>query len=150
METRTEPILQFFAYDHLPEYLQKLGADFVELANHIVETLPRNPERTVALRKLLESRDCTVRICLDTKIKSGGHVGKPDEPILQFFALGTKGPLLGFFAYNSFPEKLCKIRALFCEISMEIVTSPKGQERTVALRKLLESQYCSFRAFEYK
>jgi len=31
------------------------------LAQHLVESLPRNPERTVALRKLLEAKDCTVR-----------------------------------------------------------------------------------------
>jgi hypothetical protein len=31
------------------------------LAHRIVEELPRNPERTVALRKLLESKDAAVR-----------------------------------------------------------------------------------------
>lgn len=30
-------------------------------AEHICHTLPSNPERTVALRKLLESKDCAVR-----------------------------------------------------------------------------------------
>jgi hypothetical protein len=34
------------------------------LAEQIVETLPRNPERTVALRKLLEAKDCAVRAAL--------------------------------------------------------------------------------------
>jgi ATP12 chaperone protein len=56
-----EPLLQFFAYDHLPEHLREASAPFGQLANHIVETLPRNPERTVALRKLLEAKDCAVR-----------------------------------------------------------------------------------------
>ena len=54
-------ILQFFAYEHLPPHLQTVSRPFGELAASIVETLPRNPERTVALRKLLESKDAAVR-----------------------------------------------------------------------------------------
>jgi hypothetical protein len=34
---------------------------FGDMARWIAETLPRNPERTVALRKLLEAKDCAVR-----------------------------------------------------------------------------------------
>ena len=52
---------QFFAYEHLPEFLQAISKPFGELAKQILETLPRNPERTVALRKLLEAKDCAVR-----------------------------------------------------------------------------------------
>jgi hypothetical protein len=60
----TEPLLQFFAYHHLPIQLQAISMPFGELADHIVATLPRNPERTTALRKLLESKDCAVRAAL--------------------------------------------------------------------------------------
>ncbi len=56
-----EPIMQFFAYAHLPQKLQDISRPFGELANQIEQTLPRNPERTVALRKLLESKDAAVR-----------------------------------------------------------------------------------------
>jgi hypothetical protein len=56
-----EPIMQFFAYEHLPPHLQLVSAPFGQLAETIVSTLPRNPERTVALRKLLESKDAAVR-----------------------------------------------------------------------------------------
>ena len=56
-----EPLLQFFAYAHLPEHLQEVSRKFSEIAEWIVASLPRNPERTVALRKLLESKDCAVR-----------------------------------------------------------------------------------------
>lgn len=56
-----EQLLQFFEYKHLPEHLQVISKPFGDLANNIVETLPRNPERTVALRKLLEAKDCAVR-----------------------------------------------------------------------------------------
>ena len=59
-----EYLLQFFAYEHLPEKLQAVSKPFGELAKQIVETLPRNPERTVALRKLLEAKDCAVRALL--------------------------------------------------------------------------------------
>ncbi|MCY0991856.1 hypothetical protein OV203_32255 [Nannocystis sp. ILAH1] len=56
-----EPILQFFAYEHLPAHLQAVSAPFGELARALVKDAPRNPERTVALRKLLESKDAAVR-----------------------------------------------------------------------------------------
>lgn len=56
-----EPILQFFAWAHLPEHLQDISRPFGEAAFWMVATLPRNPERTVALRKLLEAKDAAVR-----------------------------------------------------------------------------------------
>ena len=56
-----EHILQFFTYSHLPNTLQDISRPFCELADEIVRVLPRNPERTVALRKLLESKDAAVR-----------------------------------------------------------------------------------------
>ena len=57
-------IMQFFGYEHLPPHLQKMSAPFCELARALVDEtngLPRNPERTVALRKLLEAKDAAVR-----------------------------------------------------------------------------------------
>ena len=60
-----EQILQFFVCGHLPEKLQKVSAPFGDLAlMTMMATLPRNPERTVALRKLLESKDAAVRAAL--------------------------------------------------------------------------------------
>lgn len=61
MRMDQEHILQFFAYLHLPPALQEVSAPFSALASVIVTTLPRNPERTVALRKLLEAKDAAVR-----------------------------------------------------------------------------------------
>lgn len=61
MDDKQEHILQFFAYKHLPEEMQKVSRPFCEQAERIVATIPRNPERTVALRKLLESKDAAVR-----------------------------------------------------------------------------------------
>lgn len=57
-------MLQFFGYEHLPAHLQAVSKPFGDLAKQIVETLPSNPERTVALRKLLEAKDCAVRALL--------------------------------------------------------------------------------------
>lgn len=59
-----EHIMQFFAFAHLPPTLQEVSRPFGEMADRIVATIPRNPERTVALRKLLESKDATVRAFL--------------------------------------------------------------------------------------
>lgn len=55
-----EHIEQFFAFSHLPPHLQEVSKPFHELSQTIM-TLPRNPERTVALRKLLEAKDAAVR-----------------------------------------------------------------------------------------
>lgn len=60
MEQR-DHIMQFFAWQHLPEHLQRISRPFGEMADNIEQTLPRNPERTVALRKLLEAKDAAVR-----------------------------------------------------------------------------------------
>lgn len=54
-------LLQFFNYKHLPDNLQEISKLFAELANKLADELPRNPESTVALRKLLEAKDCAVR-----------------------------------------------------------------------------------------
>lgn len=56
-----EPILQFFVYGHLPQELQAVSQRFCQLAYQIVEELPRNAERSAALRKLLEGKDAAVR-----------------------------------------------------------------------------------------
>jgi hypothetical protein len=59
--TPVDPMLQWFQYDHLPEQLKAVSRQFAILAQWIELQLPRNPERTVALRKLLEAKDCAVR-----------------------------------------------------------------------------------------
>lgn len=60
-EIKSDGILKFFHYGHLPEALQAKSKPFCELARTIINSVPRNPERTVALRKLLESKDAAVR-----------------------------------------------------------------------------------------
>ena len=56
-----ERMLIWFTYSHLPENLQGVSKSFWELAHHIIQTIKQGPERTVVLRKLLESKDAAVR-----------------------------------------------------------------------------------------
>ena len=61
-------MLKWFAYSHLPEHLRQVSAPFGELAARVVESIEPGPERTVALRKLLEAKDAAVR----AKLTPGG------------------------------------------------------------------------------
>lgn len=65
-ELAIDPILRFFHYKHLPPALRAISAPFCQQARSMVDALPRNAERTVALRKLLEAKDCAVRASLPT------------------------------------------------------------------------------------
>jgi hypothetical protein len=61
----TDPMLHFFSFAHLPanlpDHVQVTSKLFDDMARHIVETLPAGHNRTVGLRKLLESKKCIVR-----------------------------------------------------------------------------------------
>lgn len=63
MHPSTAAILKYFKYDHLPPHLQAISKPFADLANEVAERAD-NPETTVALRKLLEAKDCAVRAAL--------------------------------------------------------------------------------------
>jgi hypothetical protein len=56
-----EPMLQFFEFAHLRNDLQPISALFAELAAEIVTILPPNPQRDVAVQKLLEAKDAAIR-----------------------------------------------------------------------------------------
>lgn len=59
----TAQVLQYFSYEHLPEKLQRVSHPFCDLAESLAHELD-GPELTVALRKLLESKDAAVRAAL--------------------------------------------------------------------------------------
>lgn len=59
-----EHIMQFFRYEDEEEQIAK---PFAELAGFLL-SLPRNPERTVALRKLLESKDAAMRASVAVEV----------------------------------------------------------------------------------
>lgn len=60
-EIKQDNILRYFHYAHLPLTLQMRSKPFCDLARAIIDTTPRNAERTVCLRKLLEAKDAGVR-----------------------------------------------------------------------------------------
>lgn len=79
-----DPILRYFQCDHLPDHLVPVSKPFAALALGIVTTIPRNPERKVALRKLLEAKDCAVRANLPPVPEYKERVGTTgpiDEPV---------------------------------------------------------------------
>ena len=54
-------MMKWFSYTHLPSHLKPTSAQFFNLALGIVNEIEPGPERTVALRKLLEAKDAAVR-----------------------------------------------------------------------------------------
>lgn len=54
-------MMKWFAFSHLPERLQVVSSKFYEVACSICALIESGPERTVALRKLLEAKDAAVR-----------------------------------------------------------------------------------------
>lgn len=60
-QIEADPILRYFHYSHLPPALQAMSVNFCNMARIVVGNLPRNAERSVALRKLLEAKDAAVR-----------------------------------------------------------------------------------------
>lgn len=54
-------MLKWFTFTHLPPQLRATSRLFYVLAIELCQTVPEGPERTVALRKLLESKDAAVR-----------------------------------------------------------------------------------------
>ena len=73
-------LLQFFAYEHLPEGLQKISKPFYEFARELSKILPVHPESTVCFRKLLEAKDCAVRARLFKWEMEIPEALKHDEP----------------------------------------------------------------------
>ena len=63
-----ERMMKWFAFEHLPEHLRVVSAKFYELACSMCALVDSGPERTVALRKLLEAKDAAVR----AKLNPGG------------------------------------------------------------------------------
>lgn len=63
-----ERMMKWFEFEHLPEHLKVVSVKFYELACSVCALVEPGPERTVALRKLLESKDAAVR----AKLNAGG------------------------------------------------------------------------------
>lgn len=60
-----ERMLRYFAFTHLTQGpMRETSAMFAWLAVQLVVRFPGSPERTVALRKVLEGKDAAVRCAL--------------------------------------------------------------------------------------
>lgn len=65
----SHPLLRYFAHSHLPAGpLRDTSAKLGALAAELDALLPDGTEKTVALRKLLESKDAAVRAALDIRL----------------------------------------------------------------------------------
>lgn len=62
---KDERMGKWFAYEHLPPKLQVVSRCFHDLAVRVTQMCEPGPERTVALRKLLEAKDAAVRAALN-------------------------------------------------------------------------------------
>lgn len=86
----TAPDSSLFDYSHLPEHLQAVSKEFYNLADYIERRMPTGVERDMALRKLLESKDCAVRaVVLGNRYAVEGEIYEPAptmaERILNVF-----------------------------------------------------------------
>lgn len=61
--------IQFFEYSHLPQHLQEVSKPFYELAHKLEDSLPDGAEKSAGMRKLLEAKDCFVRVKLEQSKK---------------------------------------------------------------------------------
>jgi hypothetical protein len=56
--------MKYFEYAHLPADLQEVSKRFAELAQYVTTFVP-SVEREMALRRLLEAKDCAVRASME-------------------------------------------------------------------------------------
>jgi hypothetical protein len=69
-EPTREKLMRFFDFEHLPAEMQEISKPFGVLAREIHDKIyPDNVERNMALRKLLEAKDCAVRAFMLNKDK---------------------------------------------------------------------------------
>ena len=75
-------LLDFFKYDHLKnESLKTMSKRFADLAVSLTTSgYPANEELKMALRKLLEAKDCAVRALLPVPKEDPDDNAPPDEP----------------------------------------------------------------------
>lgn len=68
-DRKPEPILRWFATAHLPERIRPLVEAYADLGKLIADQVDPSPERTIALRDLVASKDNAVRAFLETAVR---------------------------------------------------------------------------------
>lgn len=77
MHPATAQLLELFGYEHLPPHLQEISKPFHDLANQVAhQRTERGAEQTTCLRKLLEAKDCAVRMGVPV-----GQIGSNSPPL---------------------------------------------------------------------
>lgn len=139
----TDPILQYFRYAHLPIHLQEVSQPFAVLANTMAVQLPRNPERSVALRKLLESKDAAVRAALTCRSFVMPEASQPLPPLIR---AATDNVRAAFF--NSVPfKRVASVDAALDDLRGIIVRElALRDEATVRDALLAAAQICESRS----
>lgn len=135
-----DPVLQFFHYAHLPPKLQTTSHQFFMLASFIVNNLPRNAERTVALRKLLEAKDAAVRANLPPP---GFGQTKPPVASKPYSILGgdqldDRGGCRHPLIYA--PEGALNGRCTFCEADVRVKGYAQSARWALGFLTLLPQQ----------
>lgn len=75
-----ERMLQWFTFEHLAdEEMRSTSAQFACVAETLVHNIPPCPERTVALRKLLESKDAAVRAVIEARAMAAQLAAKEQQ-----------------------------------------------------------------------
>lgn len=83
MHPATQQLLELFAYEHLAPNLQEISKPFHDLANLVAQQqTERGAEQTTCLRKLLEAKDCAVRMRVPV-----GHIHH-NQSSLELHSLG--------------------------------------------------------------
>lgn len=74
-----EDVTRFFEVNHLPEPLFTVAYKFATLKDELLALLEDDPELTVALRKLVESKDAAVRtmVAQENRRKNNPIEGAP-------------------------------------------------------------------------
>jgi hypothetical protein len=77
MNPAFQQMLELFEYKHLPEHLQEISKPFHDLAHEVAQRSTQRPaEQMTCLRKLLEAKDCAVRMGVPL-----GEIGNDSPPL---------------------------------------------------------------------
>lgn len=111
-------VLRHFRFRHLPEPLQSVSTKFAALAHELAELAPDSPEMTVALRKLMESKDCAVRAVL------------PEDEALARFTVNGEDQQVAMGTYLTY-EDVCEMATEAGRALTVVVKLPWGGGRTL-------------------
>jgi len=113
--------------------LQAVSKPFCELAHASIGNLPRNPERTVMLRKLLEAKDCAVRAFLYAVLlivimaafpARAADLQLKAKPGGEYYTVSWAGLYLS--AYGVYGANLTNTTVMVDTVAMDIASAPHG------------------------